>query len=174
MSHVSHILVSQWPAPPFSPSSGVRNGKCFPCINIRRRSFTVVLSAWLSLWHPGHPLAVLCPSADKSVPSGVETPALSLRHDPPPCGFSWPLLCSWHSAHFRLPRLLYQSTDFHSFLVRHCPYVPSEFRRWWHLLASALPVILYHQSASSNGQSSSSLLDLKIQLNYYFYIFRFN
>ena len=78
MSHVSHILVSQWPAPPFSPSSGVRNGKCFPCINIRRRSFTVVLSAWLSLWHPGHPLAVLCPSADKSVPSGVETPALSL------------------------------------------------------------------------------------------------
>ena len=172
MSHVSHILVSQWPAPPFSPSSGVRNGKCFPCINIRRRSFTVSLI--VPMTSRSSPRSLVSVGWQISTVWGRDSRPLSLRHDPPPCGFSWPLLCSWHSAHFRLPRLLYQSTDFHSFLVRHCPYVPSEFRRWWHLLASALPVILYHQSASSNGQSSSSLLDLKIQLNYYFYIFRFN
>ena len=31
----------------------------------------------------------------------------------------------------------------HSSLVRHCPYVPSEFGQLWHLLAIDLPVILY-------------------------------
>ena len=44
MSHVSHILVSQWSAPPFSLSPDVRNGKCFPCVSIRRRSLVVSLN----------------------------------------------------------------------------------------------------------------------------------
>ena len=78
-------------SPPFSLSPDVRNGKCFPCISILRRSFAVSLI--VPKTSRSSPCSLVSTGWQISTVWGRDSRPLYLGRDPPPCGFSRPLLC---------------------------------------------------------------------------------